>query len=165
MRPARLLAALLVTTFGVSSAALADNTPAPISPTLAAMETMVKNMGYTTTDATDNSHFYFDLQGKYDYHVDLAVSPNGELVYLYNYIDTFDAAKMAKAPIVKMMEYQNTGNVFFSMDSSSGKGEDLYANEVFGYPGITPAILRDQFDNLTKSLDETDALWNTDLWK
>jgi hypothetical protein len=146
-------------------AAKADGlTPAQVNG-LAALDKMVTNMGYTVTYATDKSHIYFDIQGNYDYRIDLALSPNGQLVYLYNYIDTFDAGQMAKVPYQKMMEYQNSGNVFFSMDGSSGKGEDLYANEVFGYPGITPVSLRSQLDTFTQSLDQTDKWWNTKLWK
>jgi hypothetical protein len=160
----RILGALIL--LAVSTpAAMADGlTPEKIKA-LDTLKTLVTNMGYATTYATDKSHFYFDVQGKYDYHIDVTVSSNGELVYLYNYIDTFDAGQMAKVPYQKIMEYQNSGNVYFSMDGSSGKGEDLYANEVFGYAGLTTVVLRGELDNLTNALNESDTLWNTKLWK
>jgi hypothetical protein len=160
----RILAALILLAV-ITPAAMADGLPPPQVKALDTLKTLVTNMGYTTTYATDKSHFYFDVQEKYDYHIDMTISPNGELVYLYYYIDTFDAGQLAKVPYQKMMEFQNSGNMFFSMDGSGGKGEDLYANEVFGYAGITPVVLRGELDNLANSLDATDSLWNMKLWK
>ncbi len=160
----RILAALIFLAAS-TPAAMADGPTPAQAKALDTLNTLVTNMGYTTTYSPNKAHFYFDLQGKYDYRIDMTISPNEELVYVYYYIDTFNAEQMAKVPYQKMMEFQNSGSVFFSMDGSSGKGEDLYANEFFGYPGLTSVILRGELDNFTQSLDSTDNLWNTKLWK
>ena len=142
-----------------------DNAPQPEPDALVKLQAMVTNLGYTTTLSADKQHFYFDRQStKYNYRIDLALSTDGELIYVYNYIDTFSAAQLAKVPFTAIMEYQNSGNFFFSMDKT-GSGEDFYANKVFGSANLTPPALRLKLDGFVSSLDETDALWNTKLWK
>jgi hypothetical protein len=143
----------------------AQSAPAAEPAALSNLQTMVNNLGYTTTLSPDKQHFYFQWQSpKYTYQIDLVLSTDGDLVYLYNYIDTFDPSEVARMPDTKMMEYQNTHDFFFSFGNES-KGEDLYANSIFGTEGITPALLRTRITNFANSLDNTDTLWNTKLWK
>jgi hypothetical protein len=143
----------------------AQSTPAAEPVALSNLQTMVNNLGYTTTLSPDKQHFYFQWQSpKYNYQIDMVLSTNGDLVYLYNYINVFDASDVARMPVTKMMEYQNTNDFFFSFGNES-KGEDLYANAIFGTEGITPALLRTRLADFVNSLDNTDTLWNTSLWK
>ncbi len=161
----RILASLFALSLALSPVARANTTPQPEPAALVKLQTMVTNLGYTTTLSDDKQHFYFDWpSSKYTYRIDLAVSTNGNLAYVYNYIDTFNPSELAKVPYVKIMEYQNSGNVFFSMDNTA-QGEDFYANEAFDIAGITPASLRTHLEDLVSALDETDTLWNTKLWK
>jgi hypothetical protein len=157
------LAAAII--FNTAVTASADSPAGPPSAELSKLQQIVTNLGYNTTWSSDNQHFYFDYpSANYTYRIDIAVSTAGDLIYAYNYIDTFDATQIAKMPYVKMLEFQNSGNVFFSLDNT-GKGEDLYANEVFGTAGVNPVILRTQLQGLVSALDSTDTLWNSKLWK
>jgi hypothetical protein len=157
-----LLAASL--TLATAITAPADSPAAP-GAELSKLQQIVTNLGYTTSWSADKQHFYFDYpSSNYTYRIDMAISTNGDLIYAYNYIDTFDDKQVAKIPYVKMLEFQNSGNVFFSLDNT-GKGEDLYANEIFGTAGVTPVIVRTQLQGLVNALDSTDTLWNTKLWK
>ena len=156
-------AALWLSAFTSARMARAD-TPDAEGKSLASLETMVGNLGYNTTNATDKSHFWIDWQGKYSYRIDFQTSADGNMIYLYTYIDTFTPDQIAKTPFVKMLEFQNNGNVYFSMQNTS-KGEDIYLNEAFSAPGLTPALLRGQLDYFVKQIDGSDTLWNTKLWK
>lgn len=154
-----------LTFFSVSTTAAmaADVTPAQIK-VQDTLKTFVTNMGYTTTYAADKSHFYFDISGKYDYHLDITASADGTLIYVYDYIGPLTPTQLTKVPYRKILEFQNISNVFFTMDAS-GKSEDLYVQEVFGASGITLADFREEFDHFRNALDETDSLWNPKLWK
>ncbi len=154
--------AFLTAGLALAPAARADQ-PQTETKSLATLETMVGNLGYTTTDATDKSHFWIEWQGKYNYRIDFQVSNDGEMVYLYTYIDTWTPDQLAKVPYMKMLEFQNIGNVYFSMQNT-GKGEDFYVNEAFSMPGLTPASLRGQLEYFVKQIDGSDNLWNTKLW-
>ncbi len=156
-------AAALLAGFAQVPAAKAD-LPQDEAKDLAKLETMVTNLGYTTTDATDKSHFWIDWQGKYNYRIDFQVSNDGSMIYLYSYIDTWTPDQLAKVPYMKMLEFQNSGNVYFSMQNTS-KGEDFYSNQAFSMAALTPAELRSQLDYFVKQTDSSDNLWNTKLWK
>jgi hypothetical protein len=165
--PLKLSRTLLFAAAFALATSMAVRADSPVTPgaELAKLQQIVTNLGYTTTWSPDKQHFYFDYpSSNYTYRIDMAISTNGDLIYAYNYIDTFDAGQVAKMPYVKMLEFQNTGNVFFSLDNT-GKGEDLYANEIFGTAGVSPVIVRTQLQGLVNALDSTDALWNTKLWK
>lgn len=165
-RSLRYILALSVASCWIGQVATAQNAaPQPEPDALVKLQAMVTNLGYTTTLSSDKQHFYFDRQAaKYNYRIDLTISGNNDLIYVYNYIDTFSAAQLAKVPYQKIMEFQNSGNFFFSMDNTSS-GEDFYANEVFGVAALDPAKLRIRLDGFANSLDQSDTLWNTKLWK
>ncbi|GAB0116266.1 hypothetical protein Acid7E03_03380 [Acidisoma sp. 7E03] len=128
------------------------------------LKSYVTDMGYTPTYSADKSHFYFDVTGKYDYHIDVTTSPNGELVYMYYYVGTPTPAQKARIPYQKILEFQASSNVFFFL-TKADKVEDLYVQSVFGGSDVTLVAFRGQLDHFRNALDQTDALWNPKLWK
>src|ERR1700723_4450110 len=55
----------------------AQSTPAAEPVALSNLQTMVNNLGYTTTLSPDKQHFYFQWQSpKYNYQIDMVLSTN-----------------------------------------------------------------------------------------
>lgn len=160
-RPGFTLAFLSFLTF--AAAAQAD-TPQAKPTALASLETMVTNLGYATTDSTDNQSFSIMWSGKYNYKIHFDLSQDGTLGYAYVDLDTFTPAQIAKMQFVKMLEADDVGDFYFSMEKTSS-GETLYANAIVPLDGLTPQSLRTTLGDWTNKIDANDADWNSDLWK
>jgi hypothetical protein len=170
MRPSAILPAVGLTFLlaaGVAPPAARADTAAAMDPALAKLQTMVTNLGYATTAAADNSHFRIEYQGPNsdDYTVDFMMSSDDTLIYTYTYLETYEAGQMNKVPFQKLLEFQNNGNVYFSLQKNAQGTEDFYANSVFGAPGIAPPDLRDELDYLIKRMDQSSDLWDPKQWK
>ncbi len=140
--------------------ALADSEPAA----LAKLQTMVANLGYTTTLASDNQSFSIDWTGNYNYKITFDIAQDGSMAYAYVPVITYTAAQMAKLQYVKLMEENDIGDFYFSMEDKSD-GEALYANIMLPVTGLTPATLRTRVQGISDKLNDTANTWDTTTWK
>jgi hypothetical protein len=139
-----------------------DKTSKP--PALAALEKMVGNLGYATTDSSDNQAFSFSWAGKYNYTIHIDLSRDGTLAYTYVDLVTLTPEQIAKLQFVHLLEANDIGDFYFSMEKN-GTGETLYANGIIPVQGLTPQSLRTTLSEYSDKIDGADNLWNTDLWK
>lgn len=153
----------VVASLNVAKADTTANTP----PQLAALETMVSNLGYTVTESSNKQYFWitWDGAGNYNYKMHFDLSNSGTVYYAYVQLTTLSAAQLPKLQYAKMLEANDARNFYFSMESADSGGETLYGNAILPVTGLTPQALRTILTNWSGSMDSTDALWDTTLWK
>ena len=148
----------------VAPAARADSTPQTESEGLSKLQAMVNNLGYTTDLASDKQSFAIQCNGDYNYRVHFDLSKDGTLAYAYVNIATYKPADMAKLDLSKLLEVNDIGDFYFSMESGTA-GESLYANAVIPLSGLTPQMLRTTLDGLNDKLNSSSKVWDTSRWK
>ena len=147
----------------LASAAKAD-TPPTAPPKLAALETMIQNLGYTTKESQSKQSFSTVWSGKYNYTMHFSLSQDGTLGYTYVDLATFTPDQQAKMKFVNMLEADDVGDFYFSMEHNND-GETAYANAIIPIDGLTPQSLRATLSGFSDKIDQSDNLWNSDLWK
>jgi hypothetical protein len=157
------LAAFLALACAAVFAAKAD-TPPTAPPKLAALETMIQNLGYTTKESQSKQSFSIVWPGKYNYTMHFSLSQDNTLGYTYVDLATFTPDQQAKMKFVNMLEADDTGDFYFSMEHNSD-GETAYANAILPIDGLTPQSLRATLSGFSDKIDQSDNLWNSDLWK
>jgi hypothetical protein len=153
------IAALLLTL--CAGGARADTT---MDPALAKIEAMVQNLGYTVSEGSDKTYFEITLQGKFTYTVDFQVSGDDGTLSVYVGPTRLTKAQMAQVPLLKMLEYNDIGDTFFSLHDYSDH-ETIYLNMILGVNGLTPVLLRQRLQIFSDHLDDTQALWDPTQWK
>ena len=154
----------LALVLSIAPAARADSTPQTESEGLSKLQAMVNNLGYTTELSSDKQSFAIQWNGDYDYRVHFDISKDSTLAYAYVNIATYTPADMAKLNLSKLLEVNDIGDFYFSMESGTA-GESLYANVVIPLSGLTPQILRSRLDNINDELNSSAQVWDTSLWK
>ena len=136
-------------------------------PTLANLQKMVYNLGYTTTLSPTGRSFRFKWQANnYSFIVNLQVDPKKTIAYAYVNIDDYDQQELTKLNLVKLLEANNAADFYFSlMPDLDGKTEDLLGNAIIPLNGITPEDLRLKLSVLIYYLDTSGDLWDKELWK
>ncbi|MBU6448232.1 MAG: hypothetical protein KGQ26_01275 [Rhodospirillales bacterium] len=154
--------ALAIASGGVAAA----GTPAQEDPALAKLQQMVGNLGYSTTTASDNQSFGFQWQTNYNYTINFEISKDATLAYAYVRLGTLGPDKLAKLDYAKLLEDDDTGDFYFSMEKQQdGASEVLYGNMVVPMSGLTPERLRGQLQAMGNKLDQSAATWDYSLWK
>lgn len=159
----------LISSLALGAAAKADTpaaTPAAASAGLTALETMVQNLGYTTTEASDKQSFFFvwTSQAQYDYKIHLSLSHDGTMAFAYVGLGNLTAAQLTKLQYAKLLEADDSGDFYFSMEPN-GTGEWLYGNAILAAKGLKPQSLRSTLQDMASDLDSADNLWDTSTWK
>jgi hypothetical protein len=154
---------VFVTFLALGATARAD-TPAAEPAPLAALQAMVGNLGYATTTADDKQAFSITWSGNYDYEMHFYLSKDGTLGYAYVQLTTLTPGQLAKMQYIKMLEADDVGDFFFSMEKSD-TGEHLYANAIIPLSGMTPPYLRSILEGWVSKMDASDNLWDPHLWK
>ena len=132
----------------LSAASKAADTPPAKPAALASLETMVGNLGYTTTDTADKRSFSITWTGRYNYIIHFDLSKDGTLAYAYVHLTTFTPAQLAKLKFVKLLRANDVSDFYFSMESFDS-GEILYVNAIIPMAGLTPQNLRSTLDGWT----------------
>jgi hypothetical protein len=145
--------------------ALAD-APKPEPAALTQLQNEVSNLGYTTTLADDKQSFSIPWSGSgnYSFKIHFDLSGDASLGYLYIDIEDLTPAQLAKLNYIKLLEKNDVGNFYFSMENIS-TGETLYANAVIPVTGFTPQTLRTTLQGVSDKLNDTAQYWDTSLWK
>jgi hypothetical protein len=156
---------LLIGLFVSVPPARAD-TQAGEPPELASLETMVGNLGYTTTEDPKKQWFSITWSGagNYNYKMHFSLSNSKTVYYAYVQLTDLTAAQLEKLQYAKLLEANDAGDFYFSMEKNDA-GETLYGNAIIPVGGLTPQGLRTILSNWSDSMDATDAIWNTALWK
>jgi hypothetical protein len=145
-------------------AAHADSAPQTEPEGLSKLQSLVNNLGYTTELASDKQAFAIQWHGDYDYRLHFDLSKDGTLVYAYVNINTYKPADLAKLNLTKLLETNDVGDFYFSMETSTD-GEALYANAIIPVSGLTPQSLRSTLDSINDKLSSSSQVWDTSLWK
>jgi hypothetical protein len=142
-------------------------TPAPESPALVKLQQMVDNLGYDTTLSPDGTEFKFPWQGNnYSYTIHFSLLPNQTLAYAYVDLLTYNQTQLTKLNYVKLLELNDTGDFYFSMEKGQdGKSEELYANSFAPVNGLTPEGLRVLLQRISDQIDNSGNVWDSSLWK
>jgi hypothetical protein len=138
--------------------------PKPEPAVLSQLQDEVTNLGYTTTLADDKQSFSIAWTGSYSYKIHFDLAGDASLAYAYVDIEDLTPAQLAKLNFIKLLEENDIGNFYFSMESNS-TGETLYANAVIPVTGFTPQMLRTTVQGISDKLNDTAPLWDTSLWK
>jgi hypothetical protein len=158
------LAAVMALALAATTNAAKADTPVTTPPALASLETMIQNLGYTTKDSSTKQSFSIVWPGKYNYTMHFSLSQDGTIGYTYVDLATFTPPQTAKIQFVNMLEADDVGDFYFSMEHNSD-GETAYANAMIPLDGLTPSSLRDTLTGFSNKIDQSEDLWNTDLWK
>jgi hypothetical protein len=158
------LARVLPLILGLMAGMAWADTPATKAPGMATLETMVTNLGYSTTEGADHKDFSIVWTGKYDYKLHFNLSRDGTMGYAYVDLTTLQPDQLAKLPFTKLLETDDAGDFFYSMENHNGH-ETLYGNVIIPISGLTPQSLRSILENAVAKLDADDKYWNSDLWK
>jgi hypothetical protein len=137
--------------------------PQPEPAALSQLQTVVTNLGYTTTLSKDNQSFSIPWTGNYDYKVHFDLAPDGSIGYAYIDIEDLTPDQLAKLNFVKLLEASDVGNFYFSMESISN-GETLYANAIIPL-NPSPQLLRTTLQGIDDKLNESSQIWDTSRWK
>ncbi len=110
-----------------AGSAVAD-TPVAKPPGLASLETMVANLGYTPTESANQQDFSIVWSGKYDYKLHFNLSHDGTLAYAYAYVDltTLQPDQLGKLPFTKLLETDDAGDFYYSMESHNGHENSVW---------------------------------------
>ncbi|MBU6419949.1 MAG: hypothetical protein KGQ79_09515 [Proteobacteria bacterium] len=150
----------------IAMGGLAVAAPGKEDPALAKLQQMVGNLGYITTLAADNQSFGFQWLADYTYTIDFELSKDDTLAYAYVRLGTFGPDKLDKLNYAKLLQYSDTGDMYFSMEAQpGGKGEVLYGNTLVPMKGLTPEILRGLLQSMANKLDNSAQTWDYSLWK
>jgi hypothetical protein len=153
---------LLGPLFHASSASAA--TAAVPSPELKSLQSMVDNMGYTTTLSPTAGHFYISSNNKNVVSIDFAMSDDKSYIWIYSQIETYTPEQVAQLPLMKLLEANDNSPEFFSINNDSGK-ISLYVQIAFPAQGATPKTLRTIIDHIGSTIDDNAALWDPAQWK
>ncbi|MBB5372067.1 hypothetical protein [Acidocella aromatica] len=145
-------------------AAWADNAGPTEPDGLSKLQTMVGNLGYTTSLDSDKQAFAIEWHGDYDYRLHFDLSKDGTLAYAYVNVNTYKPADLAKLNLTKLLETSDIGDFYFSMENSTD-GESLYANAIIPLAGLTPQSLRAMLESINDKLSSSSQIWDTSLWK
>ena len=140
------------------------DTPAAVPAGLASLETMTQNLGYTTKESQTKQSFSIVWPGKYNYTMHFSLSQDGTLGYTYVDLATFTPPQTAKMQFINMLEADDAGDFYFSMEHNSD-GETAYANAMIPIDGLTPQSLRATLSGFSDKIDQSDNLWKAGLWK
>jgi hypothetical protein len=158
-----LMAALLLGPLVHAPLARAATAPVP-SPELKSLQSMVDNMGYTTTLSPTAGHFYISSDNKNVVSIDFAMSDDKSYIWIYSQIETYTAEQVAQLPLMKLLEANDNSPEFFSINNDSGK-ISLYVQIAFPAQGATPKSLRTIIDHIGSTIDDNAALWDPSQWK
>ena len=146
--------------------ALADGTAKPEPAGLVQLQTAVTNLGYTATLANDKQSFSIAWNGgDYNFKIHFNLARDGSLCYAYIDLGDFTAGQLAKLNATKLLEENDIGNFYFSMEKGSNGAETLYGNAIIPLSGITQPQLRGILQGVSDKLNDTSQTWDTSLWK
>jgi hypothetical protein len=145
-------------------APLARAATAAPSTELKGLQSMVDNMGYTTTLSPTAGHFYISSDNKNVVSIDFALSDDKSYIWIYSQIETYTPEQVAQIPLMKLLEANDNSPEFFSINNDSGK-ISLYVQIAFPAQGATPKTLRTIIDHIGSTIDDNAALWDPAQWK
>jgi hypothetical protein len=153
--------ALTLAWFCANAAGAEAAQPPPAA--LTKLEAMVANLGYTVSESPDKQSFGITWSGQYDYGVHFNVSKDQSLAYIYVQIVTLTPAQLAKLQYTKLLEANDGGDFYFSMESDENGAERLYANGMIPLAGLTLQDLRITLEGWISDLDGSAPLWSSYL--
>ena len=164
--PVRYILALsLATALGGAAAVTARaDSPATEPAPLALLQTDATNLGYSPVLANDKQSFSIAWTGDYNYKLHFQLSRDASIAYVYVNIGDFTPEQLGKLDFIKLLQENDLGNFFFSMEKS-GTGQTLYANAIIPISGLTQQQLRTILQGVSDKLSDTAAVWDTSQWK
>jgi hypothetical protein len=140
--------------------------PKPEPAALTQLQSEVDNLGYATTLADDKQSFSiaWSGSGNYSFKIHFDLAGDASLGYAYIDIEDLTPAQLAKLNYIKLLEENDVGNFYFSMENIT-TGETLYANAIIPVTGFSPQSLRHTLQAISDKLNDTAQYWDTSLWK
>jgi hypothetical protein len=159
-RYAAVLACGLAT--GFAAAAQADPT---MGPALKNMETMVTNLGYTTSESPDKTSFSINLANNNgNYIFDFITPDNGQTLVIYSPAQAVPLTAAAKMPVLDMLDFGDHSDNYYTVQKFSDHYE-IFLNTELSTAGLTPVVLRVRLQAMIDDLDKSKAIWNSASWK
>lgn len=149
-------------------AAPAPQPGAPLS--MADLQTMVADLGYTTTPAaftTGETSFSIQVSStKYTSTVTFLISPDNSTIYMNSSLANLTPAQLAKLPWTQMLISNQTNANYYGMNQySNPTSYTPYLDYNFRNSAVTPQMLRQCLTNFVNQIQNQDTLWNPSLWQ
>ena len=162
-RSMRRLAFAAFFTLVVTASAHADTS---IAPALKNMETMVTNLGYTTTESSDKSYFSITLTspGNNNYTFNFFTPDDGQTLVIYCPAQNIPLTAAGKMPVMAMLDFGDHSDNYYTVEKFSDHIE-IFLNTELSPAGLTPAVLRVRLQALIDDLDKSKSLWDTSTWQ
>lgn len=131
-----------------------------------ALETMIKNLGYTPRlEKFNGSNLYWvdvDRQG-IRFSISFQISPNKEKIWAIVSVSDLPNIKTASADrLAKLLELNDTiGPCYFRYSAANKR---LYMTRTMDTRGVTAALFLDNLERLVDRLVETKSAWMVSNW-
>jgi hypothetical protein len=117
---------------------------------------------YEKNTITDNGQTIYSItvpRGKWNLNFIISLSPNGSVIWMTNGLTQMPDAKKVSVDALANVLKKNTeiGPIFFSI-----AGDSLRMNDPVPNFNLTPEKLKQQIDDLAKTVTDTADLWSTD---
>jgi hypothetical protein len=162
LRFAKRFAVAAAFTLGLIASAQADSA---IAPALKNMETMVTNLGYTTTESTDKTFFTINVSSNNNSYIFNFMAPDdGQTLVIYSPAQSIPLASAGKMPVLDMLDFGDHSDNYYTAEKFPDHFE-IFLNTELTTAGLTPGVLRVRLQGLVDDLDKSKSIWDSTSWK